>query len=280
MAADPDEDSDPAGPDTAGAEADEKADTATELRVRAGKMTVWLDRATSFSMVAGEPEVVMRGRASRNLDSAFSFVPDDAFGEAAVTSARSFEVRLHGGHEINSILSGLPLLVSLVAPSDPTHQYTVQINLRPAFTKFDGSSSLFVVAPTHPIYIGESAEDPLRYATKVATSSSLLAIDGVNAVIAPATGGFTVDLTYTDLEAVLRANQRVTFRGADGATKRASLENRSVAIALTTKDPYEAFPAPVCTPERFACFQSHSGRDLAACGEFRQVRVCQFAPPQ
>ncbi len=141
-------DTEAAGPPTAAA-AHDNSDSC-ELRGPAGNMTVWVDRAVQIRLVSGEPHAIVKGRASRNLDSAFSFVPDDAFGEAALVGARRFEVTLRAGHEINSIASGLPLLVTLSAPSNPQTQYTL----------------------TRPIFIGRDKADPLRHATRVKGSTA------------------------------------------------------------------------------------------------------------
>src|SRR5687768_8509167 len=89
-----------------------KAD-APELRVRAADMTLWVDAAVRIGPRDGEVVVELLGRTSRNLTGAFAWVPDDRFGEAALIGPRSFAVRLRAGHELDSILSGLPLFVGL-----------------------------------------------------------------------------------------------------------------------------------------------------------------------
>jgi hypothetical protein len=204
-------DTEVAGPPTAAA-ADDNSDSC-ELRVRAGNMTVWVDRAVQIRLVSGEPHAIVKGRASRNLDSAFSFVPDDAFGGAALVGARRFEVTLRAGHEINSA-SGLPLLVTLGAPSDPQTQYTLQLSIRPAFSKFEGTAPLFVSATTRPIFIGRDEADPLRYATRVkgSTATPFTVLGAGSPTLVPAADGSTCT----------RAMPTSRPRGAAAGTSRSS----------------------------------------------------------
>jgi len=265
-----------AGPEVAATVDDGKSD-AGELRVRAGNMTVWVDRHVDIRLTNGEPHAIVRGRASRNLDAAFSFVPDDSFGETTLLSARRFEVRLRGGHEVNTMFSGLPLLVSLHAPSDAATQYTVQLNLRPAFTKFEGASNIFVQARTRPLFVGREEADTLRYATRVKTSAASLTLANAGAaVVSPAPDGFDVLMTYSDLEAVWRSAAKVQFT-AGSAQKRAALEAKVSGIALTTLDAYDAWPAPTCSIDRYNCTLEHQGIDLETCGEYREVSACVYA---
>ncbi|MDQ3369166.1 MAG: hypothetical protein M3680_27385 [Myxococcota bacterium] len=270
-------DTEAAGPPTA-AHADDKSDS-SELRVRAGNMTVWVDRAVQIRLVGGEPHAIIKGRASRNLDTAFAFVPDDAFGEAAIVSARSFEVTLRGGHEINSIFSGLPLLVSLGAPSDPQTHYTVQLAVRPAFSKFAGTAPLFVSATTRPIFIGRAEADPLRYATRVkgSTTTPFTVLGAGAPTLVPAADGFDVHMSYSDLEAAWLGGGTVTFQLPGGAQKRAVLGARLSGLALTTQDPYEVWPPVTCRAETYACTLEHQGVELATCGDYREVSHCAYA---
>lgn len=270
-------DTEAAGPATAAA-IDDKSDGA-ELRVRAGRMSVWIDRAVRIRMVDGEPHAIISGRTSRNLDSAFAFVPDDAFGEAQVVGPRKFEVTLRAGHEINSIFSGLPLLVSLGAPSDPETQYTLQLSVRPAFAKFEGTAPLYVSTTTQPIFIGRDVPDALRYSTRVkgSVTAPFTVLNAGAPSLVPAADGFDVHMSYPDLEAAWRSGAKVTFQLPGGAQKRAALEARVSGVALTTLDPYDAWPAPTCTEATYNCTLEYQGVDLATCGDYRTVSTCVYA---
>ncbi len=248
-----------------------------ELRVRAGNMTVWIDRAVKVRVIDGEPVATISGRASRNLSVAFSFIPDDAFGVTTLISARRFEVRLRGGHEINSIFSGLPLLIGLEATGNTT-LHTVRVDLTPTFTRFEGNGDVFVVAPSDAIYIGREESDPLRYRTHVRTDSAALSLANAGAPTVMQSGdGFDVLMSYADLEAAWRAGTKVTFETDAGETKRAALEGRTTQIAMTTADPYEVWPAQTCDLETYNCLLENQGIDVAGCGTYREVARCAVA---
>ncbi|MDX2087265.1 MAG: hypothetical protein SFX73_05425 [Kofleriaceae bacterium] len=273
----PDEDTDAVGPDVADASDDGKADSGSTLRVRAGAMTVWVDRNARISQVNGELVMTVRGRASRTLTGAFSFVPDDAFGSARVVSTSSFEVDLRGGHEINSVLSGMPLFVDLDVATGNEPDYALRLELAPAFVKFSGSSSLNVNTFTAPIFVGKDVPDPLRYQAQVSTSATTpLSVAGAAAQVYPSRGGFAVDLTYDSVDAVLRGTGAVTF-AQGSASKVATLGVRTRAIALATADAYDAWPEPTCNVDVYNCALEYQGVDLATCGSYREVSRCAYA---
>lgn len=271
-----DEDADPAGPTTASVEADEKAD-ATELRVRAGSMTVWIDRTIEVHASGDTLYAVIKGRASRNLTGAFSFVPDDAFGDAVVTGPRSFEIELPGGHILNSLMSGLPLFVDLDVASGTEPDYAVKIDLRAGFTRFTGSSSLMVDALTRPIFIGLDSGEALRYQAIVRTSNPapVTVTNAGTPEIYPTTGGYAVDFRYAALASAWAAGGRVTFRQGT-AQKTATLGVRTTAVAMTTLDAYDAWPTPSCELDVYNCMTEFRGVDLATCGDYRELQRCAY----
>src|SRR5688572_988092 len=79
-----DNDSEAIGPATAETANDGKTDG--ELRVRAGMLTLWVDREIELSIDPEDHELVavIHGRVSRNLTGVLSWVPDDGFGEATI----------------------------------------------------------------------------------------------------------------------------------------------------------------------------------------------------
>lgn len=272
-----DEDLDPAGPATDSIAADAKADS-SELRIRAGSMTVWIDRAIDVRVTGGELVATITGRASRTLTGAFSFVPDDAFGTARLTGARSFAIDLHGGAELNSILSGLPLFVDLDAATGTEPDYALRLDLQPSFRKFTGSAALRVDTLVRPIFIGKDAPDPLRYHATIATTGTApMTVTGVATPgIYPVTGGVAVDMTYPALDAALRAGGKLTFKQG-AATKSAVLGASVTAIAMTTGDAYDTWPSPTCQLDVYNCQFEFQGVDLATCGDYREVSRCAYA---
>src|SRR5690349_21522955 len=67
---------------------DDKSDAATELRVRVGDTTLWMDKA----LVRRGDDLVLSGRTSRNITDGRAFIFDDIYGDFAQRSARTFEV--------------------------------------------------------------------------------------------------------------------------------------------------------------------------------------------
>lgn len=289
-AADPgDGDDDEApGPGTSTAGLDSKA--GPELRVRAGEMTLWVDRIAVASRDAGgEPVAVIEGRASRNLVAVSSWVPDDAFGQASLLTQRTFQIELRGGHEVNTLLSGLPIFVSLDSTTGSITHYEGKIVLAPRFASFEGAPELFIDAAVAPVWAG-SAEDPLRYHGRVSTTTPAdsLSVAAAAADAAPTvtrTGDLEWNLawSYAPLErAAIPATHPVTFTASlDGrtVTKQASVELQVVEIGLTTADPREAWPS-TCDRAVLDCVRAAVGaEDLSACGSYRQVSACRFADP-
>ncbi len=266
------------GPDTAETIDDGKAD-ATELRVRVANLTVWIDKAIVLRPRSdGTLTAVIRGRASRNLDRAFSFVPDDPFGEAELLGPRSFEVTLDVGHELDSMLSGLPLLIGLGVASDPATSYTVKLDVAAALSRFEGASQIHLGTLVRPVFIGdaEGDGDPLRYRIDVhATGSSLeLTNAGAPTIVSDPDGGFDALLSYGDLEAALRSPTKVGFL-AGTRLKKASVGVRATTVAMTVLDPYDVWPGPRCDLDAYTCSRDNDGYDLASCGSYRVVQRCQ-----
>ena len=281
------EDNLPPGPATASSSTD-KAD-GPELRVRAGEMTLWVDRiAVTERGESGEPVAVIEGRTSRNLASVSSWVPDDAFGTARQRSLRTFEIELRGGHEVNTLLSGLPIFVAFDTTSGSITHYEGMIVLAPRFAGFEGSTDLFIDASVNPVWAG--GDDPLRYRGRVTTpapADSLTAEAGEGAApVITRTGelDWSLEWDYAVLErAVVPATETITFTASLGgatATKQAAVELHAVQIGLTTDDPREAFPSASCSPAARACVRAAGpDGDLSGCASYREVAACLREDP-
>ena len=138
---------DPDGPMTEEIEADGKADG--EISVRINGLTLWVDPAVTRA--SGARPWRLAGRTSRNLQRVSSFVTDDPFGEAAVRSARTFEISLDD-HELNSIASGLPLFLAL----EPTTgaAATAAIWMAPRVGELTGTSRVRIDTTVTPRWVG------------------------------------------------------------------------------------------------------------------------------
>ncbi|HSN99836.1 MAG TPA: hypothetical protein VLS89_16180, partial [Candidatus Nanopelagicales bacterium] len=98
-------------PEETGAASD--AATATRIYATEGTLDLSFETLGTFEQRDGVRALILRATANRYLKSVFSFVPDDAFGQANIISERRLEVVIHEGHELNTLMSGLPLFVSV-----------------------------------------------------------------------------------------------------------------------------------------------------------------------
>jgi hypothetical protein len=248
--------------------------TAGELRIRTGELTVWVDRAIDLALDPEDHEVVVtiHARASRNLVGVASWVPDDAFGTTRIVGPRSFDVVLHGPHEVNSIVSGLPLFVGIDVVSGSPRHYEARIDLEVGLARFAGTTSAWVDASLVPVYAGPP-DEPLRYRAGVRTQSAGLSIadGGGFPDIVKTASGYTVAWNYPDIEACLTDETPVVFQLDAGATKSARFELRTARIGLTTADPRDVWPS-ACDADVQACVEAAG--DLSACGSYRDVTSC------
>lgn len=258
---------------------DGKADSlSSELRSRSGELSVWLQRGATFETREGRSVLVVRGRASRNLEGVFSFVPDDAFGTGHVVSARKFEIWLETGSELNSILSGLPLFVRVNAIGGVMVQS--RFDLAVVLSGFSGSSRVFLDATAAPIY-----DNGLRYQTAVrvpATTTRVVATSGGAALSKLADGRFAAEWEYDALVAVLKSGRasKLTVNVTPGNyTKSAALSVSVTDLQTTLGDPYEVWPSPVCSAEAQTCVDATPLEitNLSACGTYRLVNRCDLS---
>lgn len=267
------EDGEPAGPPTAETPVGAKADGG-ELRVRAAEMTLWVDVVAEVSREGEVAAVTLRGRTSRTLTFAQAWVPDDPFGETSLVGARSFEVRLRGGHEINSVLSGMPLFVALEVASGPHRRYDARIEVAPVLRDFRGYPEIWIDAFVQPVFVGGG--DPLRYRAAVELGlEDVTILDGGSPDLVPL--GVTrtgVDFRYADVDEVLLAGRRVGFQNDEGDVKTARLGAATRRIGLTIEDPREVWPE-ACDEVVSGCVAAAVyGPELAACGSYREVTRC------
>ncbi|HUQ06047.1 MAG TPA: hypothetical protein VM261_26270 [Kofleriaceae bacterium] len=230
-----------------------KADGTTELTVRAGETTLWVDRAILRDTREGADGLVLRGRTSRNLTDGFAFVFDDPYGAFAIRSARTFEVRWTTS-ELASLLVGVDQFVRLhfVHSSSRPDALAARVVARLRTTAFSGTGAyLFTeVAPvmsggrTVMRVQGSSTSDLLEVTAAVGATT----IDGV-AITDPR--HFQIDLpvdTAITLAGSAAADLAVTTRTAAGTrTKRGKLALEVKKLGMTTGDPYEVWPRPEVT---------------------------------
>jgi hypothetical protein len=265
-------------------EDDGKRDTADgERKATVAGFTLTMNAVARVTS-GGQQIVTLKGTASRTLTNAFSYIPDDGFGTTRLTGARTFEIDLDEPFEINTLLSGLPILVALDTASGTPRHFDARITLAPRFARFDGTTRIVVDAPIRPVYV--RAADNLRYRGRFTTTSDhaspAVAVPGAASPAVTQRGPreTTFDWTFTDFApAYDPPTDPVTMSalfGTTTASKSAGIDLRVVRLGLTTDDPYEVWPAPICTPTVAACVAAAppTAVDLGACGDYRQVLPC------
>ena len=186
-------------------EAQTDAELTKLVRAEGGGLTVTLKPVLIARVENNQKKWIMQATASRDLSEAFSFVPDDAFGEARLTGARTFEVALTDGHELNSILSGLKLLVKLT-PQGSTRSVTAGIDLQPRFLSSKGSTRIIVVPELNPVYArgGLTYRGRARAASGTLTSATTPDAATINVSLrTTGLGEYDVDFTYDNLSLAL-----------------------------------------------------------------------------
>ncbi len=253
------------------------AELTREVRATGGGLSVALQ--PTLESRAGR--WVLRGTASQDLSAVFSFVPDDAFGQATLTGARTFEVSFDSMSELNTVLSGLRLLVNLT-PVGARKAITLGIDLAPRLTSMAGSTRVMLPTPeVAPVF----ARGGLTYRTTARTAVSLLTRVSNGAQFSARTppGEYNVDFTFDALRSGLddgAAGRRVQFvaTATTGVlrTKTALLTAAVKAVQVTTGDPYQAWPSASCTEPVRTCLAATSigATDFGDCGTYRQVNRC------
>ena len=256
------------------------ADANGRVSVRAGVLTLTFDGAGRFETRGGERSLVLTGTSSRNLKEVRSFVPDDAFGQTTLTGPRTFEIALRGGHEINSILSGLPLGLAIVTQNGSPARYEAALTLGARLVGAD-VPRLHVVPEVRPVSAGADA-DPLRYRSRLELTSTPESVTVAGATVSRRSAQrYDIDWTYDafagSFAAPAPAPVTIVAKLASGtSTLTATVALSVVRLGLTTKTIEQTWPA-VCQSRVRSCIAR--GASLAECGSFREVQLCKNADP-
>lgn len=264
-----------------------KGDGQAQPKVKASGMTLWVDANARVERNNGQLSVVIRGRTSKNIAEVFSWVPDDAFGEALQTSARKFDVVLFGDHEVNTLLSGLPINVDINTSVGTIRNYHARITVAPRFAGFGGDNGLWIDSAVRPVFM-RNAEPTLAYRSRVHTNEVADALtitttdhsDPAVTRIDDTTWSF--GWTYAQLAPALDPTDVIEFAAElpdDTLEKHAGIDLRVVDLQLTTLDPEQAWPSAGCDPTVYACIAATHPQqsDLGHCGEYRPVQRCVYA---
>jgi hypothetical protein len=258
-----------------------KADSAAELRVRAGSTTLWADQSLVRQAVDGVDSLVLRGRTSRDLLGGFAFVCDDAFGLFRKVSTRSFTVSWPVT-DLGMVLEGvnqffrLDLKPSAGRPSALTGRAVI----RPVLQRLAGDA-LTLEAEVRPVlYAGQTI-----YRLRGAAGGTIY---GLRLRVGDATvaegrvledSGFEVDLPLANVAGLVGARTDLLFDVdllAGRFQVRARLHAQIAQLGLTAEEPYATWPVPSCGPEVLACLGAlpAGSLDLGACGDALAVRAC------
>jgi hypothetical protein len=246
-----------------------------ELHTRIDGLTVWLDAGAHAETRDGRRVWVVGGRASRDLDAVFSFVPDDAYASAKVISARRFEVVLEDGSEINTLLSGLPLFVNVTPKSGVAA--TAAFWMAPRFTGFTGAEKLFVEEAIRPVWVAGELVYRARAHANAPYAQLDVATPAPPAIVTEGVRRWKLDWSFDQMIQAVAKPVAFTATSAAGASvgKRAALDFEVNRLELTRDDPYQVW-AESCEPAVKACLAAlPAGQlDTERCGSYRQVLYC------
>lgn len=258
----------------------ESALATTEIKAATTGITVWMRPYATREVREQQTFFVLRGRASVNLDNAFSYVPDDGFCQSRTLTARTFEIACESASETNSLLSGLPLFVRLDQPGGKSA--TLKFELQPRFVDASGSSKLWLSTAIKPIYVPEVG---LTYRGKLSASSG--AITGVVGAqsaklsLRGTSNDYNVDVSFEALRSAAYLSGATFTLDAEGTryTKKAAVAFGVGALELArTDDAYQTWPSVSCTSAVQSCLNTAgaAASDYEACGSYRQVSRCNI----
>lgn len=251
-----------------------KADGASELKVRAGDTSVWFRNALE---VRGD-RLVLRGRASRNVESARGFVMDDIYGDIEQPSARTFEVSWPVSYA-RMLIDGVDLFVGLdfVHSASRPDALTAHVVARPRLGSFTGSSQVYLVAALTPVFV----DGRIVYRLRGTTQSDMFSVDSPELGVAQQLDArhFAFDVEPAVALAHIADRTPLTVRvqlESGFVEKHAVLGVALHELGLTDGDAYEEWPH-TCTDETRTCLQSQpaGARDLAACGDAFALQACR-----
>ncbi|MCP3064825.1 hypothetical protein LXT21_39245 [Myxococcus sp. K38C18041901] len=259
--------------------------TATRISASEASLELSFETMGTFETRNGVRSLVLKATANRYLQYVFSFVPDDAFGTANIISERRFEVVLPVGHELNSILSGLPLFITVNTFTGTPTQYTARIEVYPRFFDFRGTSPVWIDEKVDPVYVKDPISSLVYRGRADVLADGLLVTgpDGIPQVSRVDADSFKLDWSYAAVEQAMDPTTiplafNVIQGGQAVSQKTARLVPRVTSLALTTGDAYEVWPTPACELSVYDCIHSQPAGtlDFGLCGTYRQVSRCQY----
>lgn len=261
---------------------DGKADSATEVTVRAGETTLWVSKNVALRDGPNGREFVLRGRTSRTLTDGRGFIFDDVYGDFAQKSPRVFE--LTWPHSTaRSLVDGVDQLIgmSFVHSSSRPDNLTARVVVRPRLGEFTGSSKIYLVAELQPVIVAGTVAYRINGRTYGANTGIRLVVGNNDIGSVTRTDGerFTIDLDPNEaLTLIARGSdlQVIADFTTGGVAKHGKLSLGVKKLGMTSGDVETAWPPGVCAAATKSCLQAlpNTALDLGTCGEAVKVNAC------
>ena len=259
------------------AEVDTKADASSELSVRAGETTLWVNKT-----VARRGDLfVLRGRTSRNLTDGRGFIFDDVYGDFAQKTARTFEMTWPVS-TARGLVDGVNQFIGLsfVHSSSRPDSLTARVIVRPRLAAFTGSSKIYLVAELQPIVYGGTVVYRLHGRTYGANTGIRAVVDNIDLpdVRRIDNERFAVDLQPQQAFELTAGGdiQIIADFTTGGVDKRVTLGLAIKKLGMTSGDVETVWPPVSCTSSVRSCLQglSDGALDLGGCGGAVEVNSC------
>jgi hypothetical protein len=262
-------------------ELDGKADSASEVTVRAGDTTLWVSKTVAHRFGANGPEYVLRGRTSRNIVDGRGFIFDDVYGDFAQQSARVFELTWPVS-TARGLVDGVNQFIGLsfVPSATRPEHLTARVVVRPRLHSFTGSTKIYLTAELTPVVYGGSVVYRISGRTYGANTEIRAVVDGVDLTDVRRLDNerFEIDLA-PDMAFALTAGgtlQVIADFTTGGVDKHASLGLAIKKLGMTSGDVEQVWPPAQCTTSTRDCLLGlpSGALDLGSCGEAIAVNAC------
>ncbi len=257
------------------------ADGSGRVSVKAGALTLTFNEGR-LTKRGKDRVLIIPGNANRDIEDIHSSVPDDMFGQIEMRGPRSFDLVLTGDHEINTVLSGLQLLLQITTKTGTPVGYQARVTIGARAEDVTGAAGLRPLETIRPVSAGTTA-DALRYRIRLETTKTPSRIEVQGELLKRSARRFDVDYTYgafagqadkdkTSFAAVYGVSTEITWTGFSFVAAK---------VGLTTKVADDVWPL-TCAATVSKCIakvQAASSIDFGDCGDYRDVRRCLDADP-
>jgi hypothetical protein len=262
-----------------------KADGSTELRVRAGETTLWVNQGLTRREGPGGPELVLRGRTSRDIEDGRGYIFDDVFGEFFIRSQRTFELTF-GLSWAQGLIDGVPQFIGLNFKHSSTRPdaLTARAIVRPRLHSFTGTSKLYFTAELTPVVWGGRVVYRIKGHTTTGTTTTIIEAQLGDQSLSDIRvfddhSRFEIDLMPEQALEFIGGTQELEVRAYTGdgpVTKKMKLGASIKKLGFTAGDVEAVWPPITCTTGVRTCLQGlpDGSLDLGGCGEAVAVNAC------